>query len=131
MNVISKGRTLLFGALSMTGAVAMPPGPTAIIVQEEINDQVSIARFAISQESPPYKSYDIWRSAQGISCSVASLQSGAGELHGTIECVSSSGYKAQTSFSCLVNRSLESGAYLFFGKVGAKGENKNFTVWCE
>jgi len=131
MNVIVNSLILQVAALFFSIAVAKASETTALIIQEKIHDQVSIHRFPISEESPSYNSYEIWRSAKGISCSVALHRSATDQPNGTLECVSVSMYKAQISFSCSANRNLESGAYLFFGEVGDTGENKNFTVWCE
>jgi len=104
---------------------------TALVVQSKINDKVTVQRLSVEKDQPSYKTHLIWESTQGISCTLSLSQSNVSKAEGTIECVSKSGYKAQTNFNCLLNRNIESGAYLFFGKVGVSDENKNFTIWCE
>jgi hypothetical protein len=78
-----------------------------------------------------YNQKAVWRSPNGIDCSVSLLAQAKGGASGGYECITPDGYKAQVSLDCDVNKNRETAMYLFFGKIGDEKEVGNFYVWCE
>jgi hypothetical protein len=111
--------------------------PAALYIKKTISDEETLYKFDFPDESIFWKTnifwetYNVWRSAGGIDCSATVYSSEDRKLSGTYECKTPEGYKAQISFDCSKNNNQDSSAYLFFGLVGAKGNNGNFYVWCE
>ena len=108
--------------------------PTSLYIKKTISDEETLYKFNFPDEPVFFAPYSVWRSARGIVCSARLIGNEGNEDRpsgGTYECKTPEGYKAQISFDCSKNNNQDSSAYLFFGLVGAEGNNGNFYVWCE
>ena len=111
--------------------------PSTIYIKKTISDEETLYKFNFPDKSILRKTnifwetYNVWRSTGGIDCSATVYSTEDRKLSGTYECKTPEGYKAQISFDCSKNNNQDSSAYLFFGLVGAEGNNGNFYVWCE
>ncbi len=105
--------------------------PAALYIKKTISGEETLYKFNFPDKSRFVEFYSVWKSARGIDCTVSLLSNGEGTPFGSFECETPEGYKAQISYDCSKNKNQDSSAYLFFGLVGAKGNNGNFYVWCE
>jgi hypothetical protein len=85
------------------------------------------ASFDLDKSNYYYKT--IWRSPKGINCDISILDTTKKE--GMFTCESPESYKAQTTFNCATDTSIDKSTYMFFGHVGFADEIGNFYIWCE
>jgi hypothetical protein len=105
--------------------------PAMLYIKKAIAGDESTYKFGIPHKDIFAEFNDVWRSKKGIECSAMIAANGKPTVRGSFECKATEGYKAQIAFDCSKNYSEKTSAYLFFGLVGAKGNNGNFYVWCE
>jgi hypothetical protein len=105
--------------------------PTLVYIKKTIAGNETISKFQVPNKEIFVERNDFWRSKLGIECTAMLVATGIPPLSGTFECKAPEGYNAQIVFDCSKNYSEKTGAYLFFGLVGAEGNNGNFYVWCE
>jgi len=127
---------LLALSIHLIGTSAVQAGfenkrPAALYIKKTISDEETLYKFNFPDKSIFVEFYSVWKSASGIDCSARLVGNGDRTPSGIYECKTPEGYKAQIPFDCSKNNNQDSGAYLFFGLVGAKGNNGNFYVWCE
>jgi len=106
-------------------------GTLNVNVIRSVHDDIQAQYVIPFSNSQAELGKSVWRSPNGIVCTVSLVPQLKGLPIGVFECVTPEKYKAQIAFNCTRNINKQTSAYLFFGKIGDYETFGNFYVWCD
>lgn len=123
-----------YGIVALTVVWGLLAGPPAnakslgvIIVEQNLTGN-SPSKMEIEITKGKLKDEVIWVSESDIRCLLGTY---AEEAKGSFECTGPGDYKVQTVVNCEINKTKDTAAYLFVGKVGKTGGHRNFHFYCK